>query len=108
MSDDLNRQLGEHIRKLRKQLGRSLHDVERSSNGDFKASVLGAYERGERAISVARLDALAKLYGVPLAAMLPTPGDGQDAAAERFMTAVRGELTRLLDEVGRPRERKVR
>jgi hypothetical protein len=41
------------------------------SEQEFKASVLGAYERGERAISVPRLQRLAKLYDVPVDQLLP-------------------------------------
>jgi transcriptional regulator with XRE-family HTH domain len=33
--------------------------------GEFKPSVLGGYERGERTISLERFTQLAKLYGVP-------------------------------------------
>ncbi len=45
------RYVGERLRAIRRQKGLSLHDVEARSNLEFKASVLGAYERGERAIS---------------------------------------------------------
>lgn len=45
---------GARLRAVRRQLDLSLHDVEVASNLEFKASVLGAYERGERAISVPR------------------------------------------------------
>ena len=43
-------QVGERLRAIRKQKRLSLHDVEAQSNQEFKASVLGAYERGERAL----------------------------------------------------------
>ena len=43
------------------------------SGQEFKASVLGAYERGERAISVPRLQRLAELYDVPVDQLLPEP-----------------------------------
>ena len=43
-----------------------LQDVEAISGDEFKASVLGAYERGERAISVPRLRRLACCYRVPV------------------------------------------
>ena len=49
----------------------SLQAVEAMSDQEFKASVLGAYERGERAISVPRLQRLAKLYDVPVDQLLP-------------------------------------
>ncbi len=69
---DFNQRLGSHLRRLRKQKGLSLLDVEAASGKEFKASVLGAYERGERAISAARLARLSELYRLPLRAMLPT------------------------------------
>ncbi|MGH2784069.1 MAG: helix-turn-helix domain-containing protein, partial [Actinomycetota bacterium] len=47
--------VGERLRAIRLQKGLSLHDVEQASTKEFKASVLGAYERGERSISVPRL-----------------------------------------------------
>jgi transcriptional regulator with XRE-family HTH domain len=46
--------------------------VERTSGEEFKASVLGAYERGERTISVPRLQRLAQIYAVPVDQLLPT------------------------------------
>ena len=45
--------------------------MEGASNQEFKASVLGAYERGERAISVPRLQRLARFYNVPVDQLLP-------------------------------------
>jgi hypothetical protein len=45
--------------------------VEVASNLEFKASVLGAYERGDRAISVPRLQRFGRLYRVPVAEMVP-------------------------------------
>jgi transcriptional regulator with XRE-family HTH domain len=68
--------VGERLRLIRKQKGLSLQEVEASSRQEFKASVLGAYERGERAISVPRLQRLARFYSVPVDQLLPRdPGD---------------------------------
>lgn len=64
-------QIGERLRAIRRQQGLSLHDVEARSGQEFKASVLGAYERGERALSVGRLMRLAELYDVPADQLLP-------------------------------------
>ena len=58
------RRVGERLRAIRRQKRLSLQDVEAASVQEFKASVLGAYERGERAISVPRLQRLARFYGV--------------------------------------------
>ncbi|MFZ2228340.1 MAG: helix-turn-helix transcriptional regulator [Candidatus Nanopelagicaceae bacterium] len=54
------------IRKIRKARGWSLAHVEKLSKGNFKAVVLGSYERGDRTMSVKRAIDLANLYGVPL------------------------------------------
>src|SRR4051812_8083608 len=65
------RRVGERLRSIRRQKRLSLQDVEASSAQEFKASVLGAYERGERAISVPRLQRLARFYNVPVDQLLP-------------------------------------
>ena len=69
--------VGERLRAIRRQQRLSLQDVEASSDKEFKASVLGAYERGERAISVPRLQRLARFYKVPVDQLLPHD-DGPD------------------------------
>ncbi|MCL4443521.1 MAG: transcriptional regulator [Actinobacteria bacterium] len=63
--------VGDKLRTVRKQMRMSLQRVEVLSDREFKASVLGAYERGERSISVPRLQRLAKLYDVPVDQLLP-------------------------------------
>ncbi|MEI6571190.1 MAG: transcriptional regulator [Actinomycetes bacterium] len=65
--------VGERLRAVRTQKGLSLHAVEVESNKEFKASVLGAYERGERSISAPRLLRLADFYGVRAEVMMPKP-----------------------------------
>ena len=70
--------VGERIRSIRKQKRLSLQEVEARSEAEFKASVLGAYERAERAISVPRLQRLANFYNVPVDQLLP----GEDAFNE--------------------------
>lgn len=65
--------LGERLRRVRSQQGLSLHDVEERSGGELKASVVGAYERGERAVSITRLHRLADFYRVPVGELLPDP-----------------------------------
>ncbi|HVT78643.1 MAG TPA: transcriptional regulator [Acidimicrobiales bacterium] len=67
--------VGHRLRAVRKQRNLSLQAVEARSEGEFRASVLGAYERGERAISVARLQRLAALYDVSVDYLLPGHAD---------------------------------
>ena len=70
-SSPYSRKVGERLRVIRRQKRLSLQEVEANSSDEFKASVLGAYERGERAISVPRLQRLARFYNVPVDQLLP-------------------------------------
>jgi transcriptional regulator with XRE-family HTH domain len=90
------RRVGQRLRAIRRQKGLSLQDVEAASGHEFKASVLGAYERGERIISVPRLQRLARYYDVPVDQLLPpndeleraTPGRGGGGDGAERVTAV--------------------
>ena len=66
-----NEKVGIRLRTIRKQRGLSLQDVQRVSEGEFKAAVLGAYERGERSLSLPRMQRLAAFYQVPVNQLLP-------------------------------------
>ena len=107
---DYGRKVGERLRAIRRQKRLSLQEVEATSKQEFKASVLGAYERGERAISVPRLQRLARFYSVPVDQLLPG-GEGPDfgrpdlddevidltdsAQATRVLGGITIDLTRL-------------
>lgn len=71
MTDTYNQTVGERLRAIRRQKGLSLQEVEALSHQEFKASVLGAYERGERSLSLPRMHRLAAFYGVPVDQLLP-------------------------------------
>jgi len=73
------RAIGARLRSVRHQTGLSLMDVEALSNQEFRQSVLGSYERGDRAITVPRLQRLARIYDVPIDQLLP-PEDTSYAA----------------------------
>ena len=75
---DYAKALGARLRAIRTQQGLSLHGVEERSDGQWKAVVVGSYERGDRAVSVQRLAELAEFYGVPVNELLP---DGEGTAA---------------------------
>jgi transcriptional regulator with XRE-family HTH domain len=79
------RLVGERLRQIRQQKKLSLSEVESATNQEFKASVMGAYERGERMISVPRLERLANFYGVSVDQLLPRDkqreGDTQSQSA---------------------------
>lgn len=67
-----NEMVGKRLRSIRKQRGLSLQDVQRLSEQEFKAAVLGAYERGERSLSLPRLHRLAAFFSVPVGQLLPS------------------------------------
>ena len=68
---DYGNSLGARLRSIRQQQGLSLQGVEEKSKGRWKAVVVGSYERGDRAVTVARLAQLAAFYDVPIAELLP-------------------------------------
>jgi transcriptional regulator with XRE-family HTH domain len=100
--DKFSAALGSRLRAARRQKGWSLSDVEALTSGEFKASVVGAYERGERAISVQRLMRVAEVYGMSPPDLLPLSvspevslvidldkiSAGEGDIAERFIAAV--------------------
>jgi hypothetical protein len=90
--------VGGRLRAIRKQKRLSLQDVEARSDQEFKASVLGAYERGERAISVPRLQRLARFYSVPVDQLLPR--DDDDHGSDTVIDLDQGTVasSRIVDE----------
>ena len=73
--------LGERLRWVRQQRSLSLRTVSQRSAEEFRISVLGAYERGHRMISVARLQRLAEIYGVSVDHLLPPHEEANPEAA---------------------------
>jgi len=87
--DNFDKALGVRLRTARRHRGWSLQEVEKRSELEFRSSVLGAYERGERAISVQRLHRLAALYQIDVALLIPSAVEGN------------GEVMIDLDEMSR-------
>jgi transcriptional regulator with XRE-family HTH domain len=101
-----NERVGERLRSIRRQRGFSLQDVQRASDGEFKAAVLGAYERGERSLSVPRLHRLAGYYGVPVVQLLPPePASVATGPSGDKVTIDLGRLDQLDGPVGEVLER---
>lgn len=86
VSEDFNKVVGQRLRAIRKQKGFSLHQIEDLSGTEFKASVVGAYERGERSLSVPRMKRLAEFYGVPVEELLPRTGAHRGDLADGSVT----------------------
>ncbi|WP_130651196.1 helix-turn-helix domain-containing protein [Egicoccus halophilus] len=99
--------IGDRLRDIRHQQGLSLADVEVRSDGRWKAVVVGAYERGDRAVTISRLAELAGFYGVPIASLLPSrPVSSPRTAGHRRREADTGRTPvtldlRRLDDLGR-------
>jgi len=72
--DDFPRRVGARLRELRRLRGFTLQQVEVLSNRRLKGSLLAAYERGDRNISVARLHQISTLYNLPVSELLPEEG----------------------------------
>lgn len=99
--EEHQRRLGERLRDIRHQQGMTLQDVEDASDGHWKAVVIGAYERGDRAISAPKLIELAHFYDVPVSVLLP---GGEPPSEGRGARSLRLDLESLADADG-PRER---
>ena len=101
-----NERVGERLRSIRRQRGFSLQDVQSASEGEFKAAVLGAYERGERSLSVPRLHRPAGYYGVPVIQLLPPePAAATDDQTGDKVTIDLGRLDQIEGPVGEILER---
>jgi len=66
-----SKSVGARLRSLRKQRGLTLQEVEVLSSKKLKGSLLAAYERGDRNISVTRLHQISRLYGTSVQELLP-------------------------------------
>ncbi len=95
MTESYNQAVGRRLRAIRKQKGLSLQDVEAISGQEFKASVLGAYERGERSLSLPRMQRLAGFYGVPIDQLLPPDSNEPRRGTAWASGGVRIDLNRL-------------
>ena len=86
MPSEYAKSLGARLRSIRQQQGLSLQGVEEKSNGRWKAVVVGSYERGDRAISVAKLAASGRTEAVAIAAAMAEATEASDDSAIRPRT----------------------
>ena len=100
MTQDYAHALGARLRSIRAQQGLSLHGVEEKSEGRWKAVVVGSYERGDRAVTVAKLAELAEFYGVPVAELLPDARATRRGAPSPKLVI---DLQREIPEAKKPR-----
>ena len=97
MAQSYAKTLGARLRAIRLQQDLSLSAVEARSGGKWKAVVVGSYERGDRAITVAKLAELADFYGVPMVELvpegMPRSGGAADSGRIRFNLAAVSSLS---------------
>jgi transcriptional regulator with XRE-family HTH domain len=89
-----SREVGRRLRAVRRAKQLSLDDVERTSDGRWSASAIGAYERGFRNLSLPRLHELAAFYDVPMSVLL---GEDVVAAPPSASTRMILDMTALAD-----------
>jgi transcriptional regulator with XRE-family HTH domain len=116
----VQRALGRRLRQARRARGLTLQEVEERSGGRWKAVVIGSYERGDRAVSAARLTELASFLDIEVSELLDDLGRDRLAGplgalrfdVEALMAAAEHDpslaaLTRLVEHVrwqrGEPR-----
>ncbi|MGH2683383.1 MAG: helix-turn-helix domain-containing protein [Actinomycetota bacterium] len=92
--------VGEVLRDARRERGLTLRQVSEQSQGRFKPSVIGGYERGERSISLARFTTLAEFYGVPADRLLSRVMERLDPAGRRRTVLDLGRLETMDQEPG--------
>ena len=85
------------LRTIRKSRGWTLHDIESRTAGSIKAVVMGSYERGTRAISLARALELANLFAIPISDLLNEPNLRSDENP-RFRRFDQRRIGKLLSE----------
>ena len=87
--------IGKRLRRIRKEKGYSLYDVERITRGEFKVPTLASYETAKRKISISRISKLVSVYKVSLDSIL---GEGRVAEAGSKYGKLSSEELRELEE----------
>lgn len=87
--------IGQELKRIRRQRGLSLAEVENLSQSNWKAVVVGSYERADRAITVGRLSALMSFYQTPVSALFPQEILENDQTPIAFDLSRREQLKKL-------------
>ncbi len=84
--DPLSLEIGQALRRVRRSRGLTLQAVAALSRGEFKATSVAGYERGERAITLERFCRLCELYALSpdrlLADIVRTAGSGGEVQVD--------------------------
>lgn len=99
MPSEYAKSLGARLRAIRQQQGLSLQGVEEKSGGRWKAVVVGSYERGDRAVTVARLAELSDFYRVPVSELLPDGGGVRMESAGKIVLDLERLYEHTADEL---------
>ncbi len=98
------RRLARRLRSIRRQKRLSLQEVEVNTDNEFRASVLGAYERGERAISVQRSSAWPLPRGAGGSVAPPSRVAGASRTGRLAANKLAIDLVKLAQMSGQPFE----
>jgi transcriptional regulator with XRE-family HTH domain len=90
--------VGEVLRDARNERGLTLRQVWEHSQGRFKPSVVGGYERGERSISLVRFCTLAQFYGIPPDRLFARALERLEPRARREMVLDLGRLQGMAED----------
>ena len=90
--DSFSKTVGTVLRRARRRVRLTLHDVAALSLDTFGPTTVGGYERGERGITLARFCELAAIYGVPADRLL---AEVLEESAPDGRGSVMIDLTRL-------------
>jgi transcriptional regulator with XRE-family HTH domain len=86
---EMEKVCAEKLRELRRQRGLTLDEFSKLSGGRIKSVVLGSYERGTRAISIAKLQLVAEIYQVPIQYFFGVSASKSEVMHQRWIIDLR-------------------
>ncbi len=86
---EMEKVCAEKLRELRRQRGLTLAQFSVLSQGRIKPVVLGSYERGTRAISIAKLQLVAEIYQVPIQYFFGASSTKTEVLSQRWIIDIR-------------------
>jgi transcriptional regulator with XRE-family HTH domain len=70
MENEQSERIRIRIRQLRRERGLTLRDFEKKSEGRIRAIVMGAYERGDRSMSLGKVIEIAEVFGIEVSHLI--------------------------------------
>jgi transcriptional regulator with XRE-family HTH domain len=93
------------IRQLRRERGLTLRDFEEKSGGKIRAIVMGAYERGDRSMSLGKLIEISKVFGIELSHLIGSAELTQSSGTSSSGTSSSGTLSSATPSSATPSSR---